>query len=98
MQIHSNAITNRKQRQAIRQCLESYRAIAQQYHVALGTVHRWKHREAPTDRSTRPQTVHYALTAEEEALVLRLRQQGLSLDAVLDAVAGVLPQATRASV
>lgn len=98
MQIHSNATTNIKQRHYLRQSTQSCRALAAQYQVAVGTVQRWKHRETPEDRSTRPHTVHYALTPEEEAFVLRLRSQDLSLDAVLDAIAGVLPQATRASV
>lgn len=98
MQIHFNAKTNIQQRRYIRQSVQPYRALAAEYHVALGTVMRWRNRETPEDLSTRPHTVHYAFTPAEEAFVLRLRNQGLSLDAILDAIVGVLPLATRSSV
>lgn len=98
MRYHSNATTNQKQRLRIQQSHKSCGALARQLEVSRATVHRWKQRDSPQDRGSRPQAIHYALDAEGEALVLFLRGQGLSLDDVADAARQVLPHARRASV
>ena len=41
MQIHANATTNVKQRQAIRQSTESSGQLAKRYHVSKATVQKW---------------------------------------------------------
>jgi transposase InsO family protein len=66
--------------------------------VSLATVHRWKHRTCSQERSCRPKTIQYAFDAGEEALILALRQTGLPLDALVDALQPVLPKAARASI
>jgi transposase InsO family protein len=98
MQTHANATTNLKQRQAIRQSSASCGQLVRQYHVSRATVHTWKHREAFTDQSCRPDTIEYAFSREEEAFVLAIRAYGFSLDDVVDAVEPVLPRVVRASV
>ena len=100
MQIHSNATTNPKQRAAIQSDSRPCRSAAAQYCVSIATVHRWKQRketEETRDRSCRPQTIHYAFAPEEEQMILSLREKGLPLDSLLEAVEVVLPQVRRAS-
>jgi transposase InsO family protein len=98
MIFHSNAATNLKQRTAIRHSPQPYRVLAAHFCVSLATVHHWKQRDTPHDGSCRPHTIHYALAPEEERLVLALRQQRLSLDAIVEALAEVLPHIRRSSV
>jgi hypothetical protein len=98
MHVHANATTTPKQRQAIRSSPDSCRQLARRCHVSPATVHRWKHRDDPTDRSCRPKRIRYALSPEEEALVLGLRAHGLSLDETFEACASVLPHACRSTV
>jgi transposase InsO family protein len=103
MQIHSNATTNKKQRERLQQNTtksnpKTCRALAKEMAVSLGTVHRWKHRTDTNDRSCRPNAIRYAFDPGEQALLLRLRQSGLSLDTLMDTVEPLLPHATRSSV
>lgn len=98
MQLHSNAATNRKQRQFIRHSAQSCRVLAGQLCVAHSTIHTWKHREVVADRSCRPHTIHYALQDQEEQLVLFVRRSGeLSLDDLLDTMQETLPHLRRSS-
>lgn len=74
------------------------RALAQEMAISLGTVHRWKHRTCPEDRSCCPLTIETAFDAQEQVLILSLRQKGLPLDDLVDLVQQPLPTATRSSV
>jgi len=98
MQTHSNATTNQNQRRLIQSSAQSYSLLVQRFMVSKSTVCRWKQRRTVEDRSCRPHKIVYALTSEEEALVLSLRGKHLSLDEVLDAAQVVLPHVRRASV
>ena len=98
MRIHSNATTNVKQREAIRNSTKTCRALAAQYHVSVATIHRWKQREQPTDKSCRPDKIEYAFDEHEEALLLSLRDKGLALDDLVDVVRPVLGELARVSV
>lgn len=98
MQVHSNATTNKKQRERLRFSPKSCRALAQEIAVSLGTVHRWKHRDNPEDKSCRPDSIGYAFDLSEQAMILSLRRQGLPLDDLVDLVQQPLPEATRSSV
>ena len=98
MQTHSNSTTNQKQRLRIQASRKSCGILARQLEVSKATVHRWKQRDSPVERSCRPHTIEYALSEEEEALVLHLRHSGLPLDEVVEAAEIVLPQVRRASV
>jgi transposase len=97
-QIHSNATTNKKQRERIHFSQKSCRALAEEMAISLGTVHRWKHRDSPQDKSCRPNTSEYAFDPSEQAMILSLRQKGLPLDDLVDLVQQPLPAATHSSV
>lgn len=98
MQTHANATTNVKQRRAIRSSSESCGRLAEWYHVSKATVHVWKRREDPSDKSCRPDKVEYSLSPPEERFVLAVRAYGFSIDDVMDAVEPVIPEAVRSSV
>ena len=103
MQLHSNATTNKKQRERLIQsqnngCPKTYRILAAEMLVSLGTIHRWKHRESPEERSCARKNPEYILGLSEEALLLSLRNKGLSLDDLLDAAQPVMPKANRSNV
>lgn len=98
MQLHSNAATCPKQRLFIQHSPQPYRVLAEQFRVALGTIHHWKHQAHPHDRSCRPHTIHYALPDQEAQMVLWMRRTGqLALDDLLEAAQAVLPQVRRSS-
>ena len=98
MRIHSNSTTNLKQRVGIKSCPASYSQQAVRLEVSKATIHRWKHRTSSAEHSCRPHNIQYALSAEEEAFVLSLREKDLTLDDVVDAAQAVLPHIRRASV
>ncbi len=98
MHVHSNATTNKKQRERIRFSQKSCRALAKEMAVSPTTAHRWKQRDTPEDKSCRPDSIEYAFDPSEQALILSLRQKGLPLDDLVDLVQQPLPEATRSSV
>ena len=98
MQVHSNATTNKKQRERLQASTKTCRGLADEMVISVGTVHRWKNRTSPDDRSCRPHEVHYAFDQAEQALILCLRQKGLPLDDLVDLVQQPLPGAKRSSV
>ena len=95
MQIHSNAATLQKQRQAIQTGNGTYREIAQEWRISVSTAYRWKHRSDTGDRSCRPHTIEYALSDEEQRAVLCLRRFRMSLDDIVDALEDVIPHLCR---
>ena len=98
MQVHSNATTNKKQRERLRLSHKTCRTLAEEMAVSLGTIHRWKHRDSPEDKSCRPNTIEYAFDPAEQTMILSLRQKGLPLDDLVDLVQQPLPEASRSSV
>lgn len=98
MQIHSNATTTIKQRVYIKNSSESYRSLTNRFRISPATVHRWKHRDYPHDRSCQPRSIRYALSPDEEKLILLLRACQLSLDDILDALYNILPNLSRSSI
>jgi transposase InsO family protein len=61
-------------------------------------VSKWKRRSSSEDASARPKTILSAFSPEEQEMILDLRRRQLSLDDILDAIAPVLPGASRSSV
>lgn len=101
MRVHSNATTNRNQRLRIQSeqgKRSSCAALARQLAVSKTTVHRWKGRRSPEERSCRPHRIRYAFAPEEEQFILALRSNDLPLDEVVEAAESVLPHVRRASV
>jgi transposase InsO family protein len=98
MQVHSNATTNKKQRERLHFSNKSCRALAEEMAISTATAHRWKHRDSPQDKSCCPKNIEYIFDRSEQALILSLRQKGVPLDDLVDLVQQPLPEASRSSV
>ncbi|RZU98545.1 integrase-like protein [Spiribacter vilamensis] len=72
--IHTQVRTTPQLREEIRQSALSERALATKYNVTRSTVRKWKYRDTSADRSHRPHTLHTALPAAQEAIVVELRR------------------------
>ena len=59
---HSNATTNIHLRSEINKSTKSNIELSVQYGVSEKTIVKWKAREKFTDKSSRPNTITYALT------------------------------------
>ena len=81
MQYHFNAKTNIAQRLIIKQSKESTRNLAKVFMVSHTTVAKWRKAEHLEDKSSRPKTIHYALSQAEAKIIKIVRKRGLfSLD------------------
>lgn len=98
MQVHSNATTNKKQREKIRTSPKSCRQLGRELEVSPATVHRWKHRDTPEDHSCARKQRGYRFDACEQELLLGLRAQQRTLDEVMDVVTPLMPSASRTTV
>jgi transposase InsO family protein len=98
MRIHCNATTSPKQRRFFQMNGSSCRELARIYLISPTTVSKWKKRSSLEDASARPKTIVTAFSPEEQDMILSLRKLELSIDDILDAIAQVLPKASRSSV
>lgn len=82
---HSNATTNIHIRAQIKQSLASGSSLALKFGISRSTVKKWKDRDCPEDKSSAPETVHYALDGIRQALVIAIRKTTwFPLDEVLE--------------
>lgn len=96
MKYHKNAKTNQKQREAIKQGTgESYRALSDKYCVSPTTIGKWKNSDHTQDKSSRPYRIHYALTKDEERIILKVRDHGLVLDQILESLGPYIERLNR---
>ena len=96
---HSNAKSNSHMRLSIQQSHLSNQALALQYGVSIQTIHKWRQRDFVTDVSSRPHTIHYAIEPWERELIRMVRMlTWMPLDALVDTIRGVVPQAARSTV
>jgi len=85
MQYHRNAKTNLNQRVAMRESPDTSRALKEQYQVSHVTVSKWKKRDDPKDRSSRPEIIHYAVDKGLWRIVKAVRKKALfTLDELVD--------------
>jgi transposase-like protein/transposase len=97
---HNNSKTNIHVRRLILENPDKLtaRQIAQRFAVSPATVHKWTHRDELADASCRPKRVRTAFDDEEQKMLVSLRENGLSLDDILDQAEKVIPHATRSSI
>lgn len=96
---HSNSTTN------IRLCFEinnsnlSYRVLSSKYGVSENTIGKWKNRIEFKDKSSKPNTIKYALSDIEMLIAVELRTlTWWSLDEITEAVEPVSPEKIRSAV
>lgn len=100
MNYHANAKTTIYQRKRIKDSKDPYRALAKQLGVSVPTISKWKKREHPQDRSSRPRHSNKALPPAMEPVLEFLRRDWLvELDTIWIALQKtVFPQLTRSAV
>jgi len=82
---HSNATTNIHIRCEILKSTLPANQLATQYHVSENTVLKWKDREEPYDRSSRPHTIIYSLSGMEQDVIKSIRKSTwLPLDEIVE--------------
>ncbi len=52
----------------------SHKELAAIHRVHVQTIAKWKQRDTAEDRSSRPHTIHYALTALEKEVIAVVRK------------------------
>ncbi|MFZ3389309.1 helix-turn-helix domain-containing protein [Buttiauxella gaviniae] len=100
IKLHSNATTTPRTRKYIQKSDKSDSELAEELNISVDTVRRWRKRDDCFDKSHRPNTIHRALSHEQEAMLVFLRVRlSLSLDELLEAAQLLVQQGiSRASV
>lgn len=96
---HSNSTTNIRLRSEINKSNLSYRVLSSKYGVSENTIGKWKRRIEFEDKSSKPNTIKYALSDIEMLIAVELRTlTWWSLDEIAEAVDLVSPEKIRSAV
>jgi len=72
---HSNASTNQHVREIIQKSDLANVELANKYSINIQTVSKWRSRDYQEDKSSRPNTIHYALSALDKELIRNKGEQ-----------------------
>jgi transposase-like protein len=96
---HANATTNVRLRTEINQSNLTNLQLSEHYGVSQKTVSKWKKRAKFEDKSSRPKTIHYALSRLEMLIVVELRLiTWWALDEITEAINPENPEKIRSAV
>jgi len=96
---HSNSTTNVRLRCEINKSTLSNGVLATKFGVSKKTVEKWKNREEFTDKSSRPHTIHYALSELQMLIAVELRSlTWWSLDEITEAIDPSDPEKIRSAI
>ena len=96
---HANATTNVRLRNTINKSTLTNLQLSEQYGVSQNTVSKWKNREIFEDKSSRPNTIHYALSELEMLIAVELRfLTWWALDEITEAINPENPEKIRSAV
>ena len=95
MRYHRNAVTNQNQRCFIQNSSTAVAVLAEQFRTTPQTIVKWKRAGRIIDKSSRPDRIHYALTDEEQDLIVFCRRAGLVLDEIWQGLEAYLPWLNR---
>jgi transposase InsO family protein len=70
---HQNAVTNVHIRRDIHNSLQTNVELAKKHGISINTSRKWKNRNTFEDKSSRPNTIHYAVGSELSAIIVSLR-------------------------
>lgn len=100
MRLHKLATTTPATRAYIQKSKAPASELVRELGVSYNTIARWRNRNEVADRSHRPHRLSISLTAEEERLVVELRQSlALSLDDIVEVLQRcVSPELSRSAV
>jgi len=96
---HSNSTTNVRLRFEINKSNLSNHALSLKYGVSEKTIAKWKNRTVFTDKSSKPDTIHYALSELDMLIAIELRYlTWWSLDEITEAINPTAPEKIRSAV
>lgn len=96
---HANATTNVRLRNEISQSNLTNLQLSEQYGVSQNTISKWKKRTDFKDKSSRPETIHYALSELEILIAVELRVlTWWALDEITEAINPENPEKIRSAV
>ncbi len=96
---HSNAKTNSHLRKSIQESKLSNNALSESYGVSIQTISKWRNRTITSDKSSRPDTIHYVLDPLEKEIIRVVRTMTwMALDDLVDTIQSVIPHAKRSTV
>ena len=96
---HSNARTNLHIRAEINNSNLTNNEISQKYNISETTVSKWKNRDDFEDKSSKPNTICYALNSIEQQLVISVRKASwLPVDEIFEMLLEKNNQISRSSV
>ena len=96
---HANATTNVRLRNTINKSILTNLQLSEQYGVSQNTISKWKNRETFEDKSSRPNTIHYALSELEMLIAVELRfLTWWALDEITEAINPENPEKIRSAV
>ncbi|MFA7026953.1 MAG: hypothetical protein WC163_03140 [Sulfurovum sp.] len=87
---HSNASTNRHVRDIVQKSDLTNVELANKYNINVKTVSKWRSRDYQDDKSSCPNTIHYALSDLDKELIRVVRTlTWMDLDDLVDCVSYV---------
>jgi transposase InsO family protein len=99
MNYHNNSTTNKVQRLEIQSSSSTISNLSKRFCVTSKTISKWKHRSTTDDVSSRPHTIHYALTEGEQHLFVTVRQfTWLPADDLVDLLKPIVAHAGHSNV
>lgn len=96
---HSNSTTNVRLRSEINKSNSTNLDLSLRYGISENTVSKWKNRDVLTDKSSRPNTIHYALSELEMLISVELRVlTWWALDEITEIINPIEPGKVRSSI
>jgi len=96
---HSNTTTNVHIRCELQKRNLPMNIPAAQHQISKNTVFKWKNRNGQDNRSSRPHTIHYSLSAQEKEIMNSARRSSwLPLEEITEVAQQVNPAASRIAV
>jgi len=96
---HSNASTNQHVRDIVQKSDLTNVELANKYNINVKTVSKWKSRDYQEDKSSKPNTIDYALSPLDKELIRVVRTlTWMELDDLVDCVSQNIPKANRSNV
>ncbi len=95
---HKNAKTNLHYRELIHNSVVPIQQLSIRYKVSPKTIRKWKGRGDFQDKSSKPHSIKYALSQEEQAIVCALRRSTWwPIDEIIESLFGAQQVATKRS-
>ena len=96
---HSNARTNSYTRKIIQNSDLTNIELSKRFGIDVKTIIKWRNRDFLEDKSSRPKTIHYALSSLEKGVIEIVRKiTWMQLDELTDTIKDIFPHANRSNV